>query len=183
MKTSRVTFGSGAGGEPIYVPPRVASHRNRDLAVVVIVIVAVAAVAGGYFLGVFGSSKQAWLFDGAYGTYSGETTYLTVAFTYTIRVQVINYNSTYVETIDYYTIKYGAHTDTIQTTHWHVLNSNGGINFAQPTEYALTKGGNTLTMFVSNSVGFPVEFTYSAALVGGKISIDLPIVQSNISGL
>jgi hypothetical protein len=202
---SRVTSGSGAGGEPIYVPPRVASHRNRTLAIVVIVIVAVAAVAGAYFLGVFGSSRQAWLFDGAYGTYSGETTYLTVTFNYTIRVQVINYNSTYVETLDYYTIKYGAHTDTNQTTHWHVLTSNGGINFAQPTEYALsgtysttryvsgdtysctayvyTKGGNTLTMFVSNSVGFPVEFTYSAALVGGKISIDLPIVQSNISGL
>jgi hypothetical protein len=49
LKTSRVAFGSGAGGEPIYLPPRVASHRNRNLAVVVIVIVAVAELVGGKF--------------------------------------------------------------------------------------------------------------------------------------
>jgi hypothetical protein len=202
-----VSSGSPEGGGALYIPPPVPSHRNRNLAIVVVVIIAVAAVAGVYFLGGFGSSKkQPWLFTGAYGTYSGETSYLTVTFNFTIRVQVTNFNSTDVQTLSYYTLRYGTHSDTNQSTQWHQLNSSGGINFAQPSEYTLsrtydatryvsgntydctayeyTKGKATLTTFVSNSVGFPVEFTYSATPAkGSTISIDLPLVQTNISGL
>jgi hypothetical protein len=193
-------------GGTIYSPPSVPPHRSRSLAIIVVVVIAVAAVAGVYFLGGFASKKQPWLFDGAYGTYSGETSYLTVTFNFTIRVQVINFNSTAAEFLSYYTLRYGTHSDTNQSTQWHQLNSSGGIDFAQPlmyrlyrtyattryvsgntydcTAYEYAKGRTTLTAYVSNSVDFPVEFTYSATpATGGTISIDLPIVQTNISGL
>jgi len=195
----------GAGG--VYTPPPVPSHRNRTLAVIIIVVIAVAAVAGVYFLGGFDSSKkQPWLFDGAYGTYSGETTYATVTFNFTIRVQVIDFNSSAVDTLSYYTLKYGTHDDTNQSTQWHQLNSSGGIDFTQPSGYTLsrtysttryvsgntydctayeyTKGRTTLTAYVSNSVDFPVEFAYtSTPATGTTLSLDLPLVQTNISGL
>jgi len=170
-------------------------------------VIAVAAVAGVYFLGGFDSSKkQPWLFDGAYGTYSGETTYATVTFNFTIRVQVIDFNSSAVDTLSYYTLKYGTHDDTNQSTQWHQLNSSGGIDFTQPSGYTLsrtysttryvsgntydctayeyTKGRTTLTAYVSNSVDFPVEFAYtSTPATGTTLSLDLPLVQTNISGL
>jgi hypothetical protein len=196
-------FPQEAGGA-VFTPPPVPSHRNRTLAIVIVVIIAVAAVAGVYFLGGFGSpKKQPWLFDGAYGTYSGETSYLTVTFNFTIRVQVINFNSTAVDTLSYYTLRYGTHSDTNQSTQWHQLNPSGGIDFAQPSGYTLSrtysttryvsgntydcaayeysKGRTTLTAYVSNSIDFPVEFTYSAPALGG--TLDLPLVQTNISGL
>jgi hypothetical protein len=201
-----MSSGSQQGGA-VYTPPPVPSHRIRTLAIVIVVITAVAAVSGVYFLGGFGSSKkQPWLFDGAYGTYSGETSYLTATFNLTIRVQVINFNSTAVDTLSYYTLKYGIHVDTNQSTQWHQLNSSGGIDFTQPPGYTLsrtysttryvsgntydcaayeyTKGKTTLTAYVSNSVDFPVEFTYSSTLAtGSTLSLDLPLVQTNISGL
>ena len=189
------------GGNAVYTPPPVPGHRKRVLAVVIVVIIAVAAVAGVYFLWIGASKKEPWLFEGAYGTYSGETSYLTVTFNFTIRVQVINFNSTAVYTLSYYTLKYGTHTNTNQSTQWHQLNSSGGIEFTQPSGYTLsrvygttryvsgntydctayeyTKGKTTLTAYVSNSVDFPVEFTYSTP----TISLDLPNVQTNISGL
>ena len=188
----------------MYTPPPVPSHRNRTVAIVIVVIIAVAAVAGVYFIGGFGSSKkQPWLFDGAYGTYSGETSSATVTFNFTIRVQVINFNSTAVDTLSYYILKYGTHSDTNQSTQWHQLNSSGGIEFNQPSGYTLsrtygetryvsgytydctayeyTKGRTTLTAYVSNSIDFPVEFTYSAPALGTPL--DLPLVQTNIGGL
>jgi len=195
------------GVGPVYTPPPIPSHRNLGLAIATVTIIAVAAMAGVYFLGGFGSSKkQPWLFDGAYGTYSGETSYLTVTFNFTIRVQVINFNSTAVETLSYYNLKYGTHTDTNQSTQWHQLNSSGGIDFTQPPGYTLSRtygttryvSGNTydctayeyarakttLTAYVSNSVDFPVEFTYSSMpATGGTLFLDLPLVQTNISGL
>jgi len=164
-------------------------------------------VAGVYFLGGFGNGKkEPWLFDGAYGTYSGETSYLTVTFNFTIRVQVINSNSTAVDTLSYYTLRYGTHSDTNQSTQWHRLNSSGGIDFTQPSGYTLSrsysttryvsgntydctayeyaKGKTTLTAYVSNSVDFPVEFTYtSTPATGSTFLLDIPLVQTNISGL
>jgi len=189
----------------VYAPPPVPSHRNRSLAIVIVVIVAVAAVTGVYFLGGFGSSKkQPWLFDGAYATYSGQTSSPNVNLT--IRVQVINFNNTAVDTLSYYTLKYGTRVNTNQSTQWHQLNSSGGIEFTQPSGYTLsrtysttryvsggtydctayeyTKGRTILTAYVSNSVDFPVEFTYSSTpITGATFLLDLPIVQTNVSGL
>jgi len=201
-----VSSGTSAGGE-LYVPksPTV-SHRNRNLAVLLVVIVAVAAVAGAYFLGVFGSSKPAWEFDGAYGTYSGETTYLNVTFNLTIRAQVVDFNSSAVQMLSYYTLKYGTHTDTNQSTRWDPVTSNGTIGFAGPSGWTLsrtydttrfvsgatftckayeyTKGSTVITSYVDKTVGFPVEFTYSASPVkGSTVSLDLPLVKTNIGGL
>ena len=202
-----MSSGSPGVGGAIYCPPSVPSHRNRSLAIVIVVIIAVAAVAGVYLLGVFDSpKKQPWLFDGAYGTYSGETTYMTINFNFTIRVQVIKFNSTAAEFLSYYTLSYGTHTDSNQSTRWHPLNSSGGIDFAPPSGYTLsrtyaatryvsgntyyctayeyTKGRTSITAYVSNSVDFPVEFTYSSKPVtGSTLFLDLPIVQTNISGL
>ena len=201
-----MSSGSQQGG-PVYTPPPVPSRRIRPLTILIIVMIAAAAVAGVYFLGGFDASKkQPWMFDGAYGTYSGETTYATVTFNFTIRVQVIDFNSSAVDTLSYYTLKYGTHDDTNQSTQWHQLNSSGGIDFTQPSGYTLsrtysttryvsgntydctayeyTKGRTTLTAYVSNSVDFPVEFTYtSTPATGTTLSLDLPLVQTNISGL
>ena len=203
-----MSFGSPQEGTgAVYAPPPVPSHRSRNLAIVVVVIIAVAAVAGILLLGGFGNSKkEPWLFNGAYGTYSGQSSYLTVNFNFTIRVQVIEFNNTAVDTLGYYTLKYGTHVNTNQSTQWHQLNSSGGIEFGQPSGYTLSqtysttryvsgntydctayeyiKGKTTLTAFVSNSVDFPVEFTYtSTPTTGGTFSLDIPLVQTNINGL
>jgi len=189
----------------VYTPPPVPSHRNRKLPIIIVLIIAVAAVAGVFLLGGFGSpKKQPWQFDGAYATYSGDMS--SPAVNLTIRVQVINYNSTAVDTLSYYNLKVGTHVNENQSTQWHQLNSSGGIDFTQPSGYTLsrtysitryvsgntydctayeyTKGRTTLTAYVSNSVDFPVEFTYSSTpITGATYLLDLPIVQSNISGL
>ena len=202
-----MSSGSPGVGGAIYCPPSVPSHRNRNLAIVVVVIIALAAVAGAYLLGGFDSpKKQPWLFDGAYSVYSGETTYMTTTFNLTIRVQVIKFNGTAAEFVSYYNLRYGTHSDTNQSTQWRQLNSTGGIDFAQTSGYTLsrtyaatryvsgntydctayeyTKGRTSITAYVSNSADFPVEFTYSSKPVTGTtLSLDLPIVQTNISGL
>jgi len=204
--TFDVSSGPSAAGE-LYVPksPTV-SHRNRYLAILLVAIVAIAVVAGAYFLGVFGSSKPAWEFNGAYGTYSGETAYLNVTFNLTIRAQVVDFNSSAVQMLSYYILKYGTHSSTNQTIRWDPVTSNGTIGFAGPSGWTLsrtydttrfvsgatytckayeyTKGNAVITSYVDKSVGFPVEFTYTASPVkGSTISLDLPLVKTNISAL
>ncbi len=165
-----------------------------------------AAFAGAYFLGLFGhSSSRPWLFKGAYATYSGRTMYLTFAFNLTIRVQILDFNSTAVETLSYYSLNSSIFSSANQTTHWSELTSStysyqtpSGFNLSRTydttrlvagnavacTAYEFRQGNTTLTEYLSNSVGFPIEFTYSSAIPsGGTLSMDLALVRTNIPGL
>jgi len=193
---------------PPVEPPRV-SHRKRNLALVLALLILVAAFAGVYYLNLFGSSKQPWLFKGAYGIYSGQTTFLAQTINFTIRLQIVDFNSTQVEMLTYYSLKTPSSTDTNQTTSWNKLSSNldysgplgltlsraynttrlVGLNTIDCTAYeysGTTQGVNSdLTAFVSRSVGFPVEFTLSvtAAQSSTNLTLDLALVHTNIPGL
>ncbi len=186
-------------------PPKV-PRGNRNVAIAIAVIVVVAAFTGAYFLGLFGhASSRPWLFKGAYATYSGETAYLTIVFNFTIKVQILDLNSTAVETLSYYSLNSSIFSSANQTTHWSQLTSNvysiqtpSGYNLSRTydatrlvvgnavacTAYEFKQGNTTLTEYASKSIGFPIEFAYSSALPsGGVLSLDLALVRTNIPGL
>jgi len=186
------------------------SHRNRTLAIIAIVVIAVAIFAGAYFAGLFGSSSKPWLFKGAYATYSGETSYSGATYNFTIRVQVVDFNSTAADLLYYVNFGSSSSSYTNQTTQWTKFSPIGGIiPLAQPdfslsrtydttrlvgdntydcTAYEHTAQSNgatgTITAYLSNSAGFLIEFTYSVSGSSGTtISIDMPVTHTNISGL
>jgi uncharacterized protein (UPF0333 family) len=167
------------------------------------VVVVVATISGAYFLGLFASSGPPWLFKGAYATYSGETTYLSYTFNMTVRVQILDFNSTYVKTFTYFSIQSQLGSQNNQTTSWNKRSSE--LNYTAPTGYTLSKtydttrliagnavdctayeytqGTTTMTAYISKSIGFPEEITFYETSSGTSISIDLTLVHTNIHGL
>ena len=185
------------------------------IAVVVVVVIVVAALAGAYFLGVFGnsgsgSSNPAWLFKGAYATFSGTTTYQGQNINLTISVKVLDFNATKILSSTYEEVSVGgtpAGTPT-NTTNWEPLNTNfvpvtpPGYTLTGTTSATRTIGGqsvpctvysysgstngatSTITAYISNSAKFPVEFSITEQIPNGApLSIDLLLIHTNIPGL
>jgi len=126
---------------------------------------------------------------------------LTVPFNVTIGFHVVNFNSTHVEVLTYYSVQSKLGSRTNQSSQWEKLSSTFnstipgatlvrqydtarliGSNAIDCTAYEYSEQGATVTAYVSNSVGFPVELTFQFTS-NGNLTFDLPIVHTNIPGL
>jgi len=192
--------------------PAPPSHRGRNLAIVLIVILALAAVSGAYLLGAFSPpNKYPWLFKGAYATYSGQSTmtgiFANTTGIATFSIQVLNFNSTHAQMQYNFSGGIGSQSSSNQTIRWVKLSPsfvevnstqtnstlvrtyNTSVNISGKTinctayEFELFSNENS-TVCISNSVGFPVEFTLLESIpFGGTFSYNLQLVRTNISGL
>jgi len=180
-----------------------ASHKKRNLTIVIVVVIIIcaAAVGGVYYVNPFKSSPhEPWLFDGAYATYSGQTMYR-VPWNWTMKIQVLDFNSTGFEALEYSLIQSGTYSKSNQTTEWNdygTATHPSGYTLSRTysatrflyghaivcTAYEFTTSDANMTIYNRNSVDFPVEVTIVMnPSTGGTLSFDLSVVQTNINGL
>jgi hypothetical protein len=184
----------------------VAHPKSRIKLIAVIAVVAVCVVVGAFLVGAFISSPQgqdSWLFKGAYAKYAGSTTVSFVTVDFTIRLEVLDFNSTHVKISTYFNMgsSYGESVEN-ETAAWVPLSQAGFMNafeegnltksyestvdiagFGTKTcmvyEYAISDEGLTMTVYVDKAIGWPLKMTVSMT----GLSLDINLVETNIPAL
>ena len=130
-----VAAGPGLDQRSQRAPAPPTSHRPRNLAIgVTIVLIALGSVVGGvYALGLSSNSSSAlhqqsssykpplWLFPGAYATYSAVTASDLVPINITLKIQVVTWNDTSVETLSDFFFHSSIYTAENKSTGWAAL--------------------------------------------------------------
>jgi len=190
-------------------PPEVVPKPRRRwliAAVVVIVIVVVAGVFAYWWLSrPPPSSQAAWLFDGAYAEYAGQTTVFTVSVNMTMRLEVVDYNSTHAKLLTYMkmtsnvmqpqewqdttwadlrttTASYEVEGYDLEGMHEDDVEIEGlGTKHCMIYEYSGT--GLTMKFYVDKELGWPLKMEYHT--IQGTMSMDfgLTLKKTNIPGL
>jgi hypothetical protein len=188
-----------------------APPKSHVKLIAVIAIVAVAVIVGAFLVSAFLSSPQgqnAWLFKGAYAEYEGSTTVSFVTIDFTIRQEVLDFNSTHVKMSTYFNMgsSYGESVEN-ETTAWVPLSQMGFMNafeegnlttsyestvdiagFGTRTcmvyEYTISDERLTMTVYVDKAIDWPLKMTVS--MTGGgpiTLSLDINLVETNIPAL
>ncbi len=190
----------------------VAHPKSRVKLIAVIAVVAVAVVVGAFLVSAFISAPQgqdSWLFKGAYAKYEGSTTVSFVTINFTIRLEVLDFNSTHVKISTYFNMgsSYGESVEN-ETAAWVPLSQAGFMNafeegnltksyestvniagFGTKTcmvyEYAISDEGLTMTVYVDEAIGWPLKMTISAdeAQLGLGLELGINLVETNIPTL
>jgi len=190
---------------PTEVAPK---PRRRWLiaAVVVIVIVVAAGVFAYWWLSrPPPSSQAAWLFDGAYAEYAGQTTMLTVSVNLTMRLEVVDYNSTHAKLLTYMkmtsnvmqpqewqdttwadlrtaTASYEVEGYDLEGMHEDDVEIEGfGTKHCMIYEYSGT--GLTMKFYIDKELGWPLKMEYNTTQDSMSMDFDLTLKKTNIPGL
>jgi hypothetical protein len=149
------------------------------------------------------ASSQSWIKKGAYATYQGQATILSISVSFNARMEIIDVNQTHMQISTFYNMltPYGATENT--TTTWVSrenmnfepeglpLNSTYTTQIAIPnlgtrtcTVYEYDSGGISATYYVDNSIQWPIKMVMTSPTVEGQsYNMDINIVDTNIPGL
>lgn len=188
-------------------PLQAAPKRRRlwlIVAVAVIVIVVIAGVFAYWWISrPAPASQAAWLFDGAYATYSGQTTVSIVTVNMTMRLEVVDFNSTHAKLLTYMKMESNmmAPIETQNTT-WADLRTTSfeveGYNLTQTREddvyiegfgtkhcmiYEYSGPGMTMTYYVDKEIGWPLKMEFSVSEGTIDMDFNLTLKETNIPGL
>ena len=144
-----------------------------------------------------------WLFEGAYAKYEGETTILSYSTNMTVRLEVVDYNSTHAKLLTYVSMVMDGETYTEQETIWgdlkgeaydfegytletsyedHVYFEGLGTRHCMVYEYSITN--MTIQIYVDKQTTWPVKMVYRYDFgLSTDVSVELTLVESNIPGL
>jgi hypothetical protein len=189
-----------------------AAHpKSRVKLIAVVAIIAVSVVVGALLVSAFISTPQgqdSWLFKGAYAKYEGSTSVSFVTVDFTIRQEVLDFNSTHVKISTYFNMgsSYGESVEN-ETAAWVPLSQAGFMNaFEEGTltksyestvdiagfgtktcmvyEYVISDEGLTMTAYVDEAIGWPLKMTVSMTGDGSiTLSLDINLVETNIPAL
>jgi hypothetical protein len=81
----------------INTEPKKRSSKLNLIAVVVIAIIIVSVLS--YLFLRDGQIEQDWFFQGAYANYEGSTSFLFISLNFSMRLEIVDFNSTHVETL------------------------------------------------------------------------------------
>jgi hypothetical protein len=152
------------------------------------------------------TGQDAWLFKGAYAKYDGSTSVLGFAFDFSVKMEVLDFNTTHV----YLSTSFDMSSNIVETIEqenstWVPLSQVGftnafsesnitrtydeTINFGSfgtrsCTVYEIATGGPTLAVYVDKTIGWPLKMTVSMTGEGTTtLSLDIKLVDTNIPGL
>jgi len=188
-------------------PPEVVPKpRKRWLivAVVVIVIVIVAGVFAYWWLS-RPPSRASWLFDGAYAEYAGQTTVSFVSLDLTMRLEVVDYNSTHAKLLTYMKMESSVmQPQEWQDTTWADLRTATatyevegydledmheddvyieGLGTKHCMIYEYSNSGLTMKFYIDKEIGWPLKMEYTAIQDSMSMDFDLTLKETNIPGL
>jgi len=197
----RVTVEPAPVGQVQVEPPK----RNvwKIIVPIIIIVVTVSVVLGFWWFSTSPIQQAAWLFDGAYAEYEGETTVLFYSTNMTVRLEVVDLNSTHAKLLYYIDMKMDGETYTEQETMWsdlreetydvegfilltsyedHVYLEDLGTIYCRVYDYSSTN--MTMQIYVDNESTWPLKMVYIYDFgLDNDITVDLTLVESNIPGL
>ena len=196
---------------------KIVAHSKKKIAIlaVAILIIAIAASASGLLLtsqntssnqtGNIGdqNNSQSWIKIGAYATYQGQATILSMTVSFNAKMEIVNLNDTYFQISTDFNMStpYGATENT--TTTWVsrenitfqpeglTLNSTYNAQITLPhlgtqscTVYEYSSQGISAAYYVDNKVQWPIKMVMSSPPVDGQsYNMNINLVDTNIPGL
>jgi hypothetical protein len=182
--------------------------RNR-LLLAATVLIAVGLVTGAFlvsFLHPNPVGQDSWLFKGAYAKYQGDTSILGFDFNFSVRLEVLDFNSTHaymstsfkmesslgeiaenenstwVELSDFRFMD--AFSESNMTASYDATIDFGSLGKRSCTVYEYVTDGPTMTVYIDKEVGWPLKMK---ATMNGEdsisVSIDINLVETNIPRL
>lgn len=179
--------------------------RLLAIAAVVVCAVIMGILAIGLLSGSLGQSS--WLFKGAYAKYSGNAEVFLVKFDFTIREEVVDWNSTHAQLLNTVSIDSSLSEPTENTQivwvdlskNQYIIENTSLINKYEATnlyiegvgtrncvvyEYATEDGGPTMTIYVDRTIGWPLKMKMSITGENSlSLELDINLVETNIKGL
>lgn len=206
MLSFRATEPPSSGVAP--TPTEVAPKPKRRWLIVAAVVVVIVVVAGVFAYWWFSrpapsSVAASWLFDGAYAEYYGEATMPYVSMNMTMRLEVVDYNSTHAELLTHMTMKNNvtAPMESEDTT-WADLRSTSyeveGYNLIETREadvnveglgtkhcmvYEYSGPNIMMTYYVDKEIGWPVKMEFTVTQGSLNMDFDLTLKKTNIPEL
>jgi hypothetical protein len=179
------------------------SLKIAAIALAIIAVVVSALLVGVLFLKPSGQS--AWLFKGAYAKYEGSASVSFVTFSFTMRQEVVDFNSTHVKLLMSASLGSSMSTSVEnETTMWVSLSNNvytvesgtlvnsyeaknmyfTGIGNRDCIVYEYATDGPTMTIYVDKQIGWPLQMKLS--MTGEEsvsLELEINLVETNIPGL
>ena len=150
-----------------------------------------------------GAGQDSWITKGAYATYQGQAEVMSTSISFNAKMEIIDLNATHVEISTSYNMSSPYETIDNTTTTWvsreNMTFQPDGLTLASSystkitlpnlgtrscTAYEYNSDGLTETMYVDNSIQWPIEITMTSPSADGQsYSINIALVQTNIPGL
>jgi FlaG/FlaF family flagellin (archaellin) len=149
------------------------------------------------------TNSQSWIKKGAYATYEGQATILSMTVSFDAKMEIIDLNETHMQISTYYNMStpYGATENT--TTTWvnrenmtfqpegipliHSYNTQitiPNLGTRNCTVYEYSSEGLSAAYYVDNNIQWPIKMVMTSPTVEGQsYSMDINIVDTNIPGL
>ena len=149
------------------------------------------------------TNSQSWIKKGAYATYEGQATILSMTVSFNARMEIIDINETHMQISTFYNMStpYGATENT--TTTWVSrenmnfepeglpLNSTYTAQVTIPnlgtrtcTVYVYDSEGISASYYVDNNIQWPIKMVMTSPTVQGQsYNMDINLVDTNIPGL
>ena len=149
------------------------------------------------------ASTQTWIKKGAYATYEGQASILSMTVSFNARMEIVDLNETHMQISTYYNMltPYGATENT--TTTWVSrenmtfqpdgipLENSYNTQITIPnlgtrdcTVYEYSSEGISATYYVDNTIQWPIKMVMtSPAVQGQSYNMDINLVDTNIPGL
>jgi hypothetical protein len=189
-------------------PANVAKPKNRMKLLAVVAAAVVVVVVGAFLVSGLLSAPQgqnAWLFKGAYAKYEGSATVMFVSFDFSIRQEVVDWNSTHAQlkvavsmgsslsapveseqtlwvdlSKNLYMIEDATLVNTYEANNLYIE----GIGTRNCIVYEYATDGPTMTIYVDKAIGWPLKMSIS--MTGEEsvsLELDINLVETNISEL
>ncbi len=188
------------------LPASGSKPQSHAKLITIAVVAAIAVVAGAFLVSAFlkPQGTNAWLFKGAYATYEGSTSVYFVTINFTVRQEVLDFNSTHAKISTYFKMgsSFGETVEN-ETAAWVPLSQVGfttafegsnltrsyetnldiaGFGTRQCVVYEYATDGPTMTVYVDKQIGWPLKMT--ASMSGDyPMSLDINLKETNIPGL
>ena len=192
-------------------PINTAKPKSRVKLIAVVAVAVIAVVVGAFLVSALISQPQgqsAWLFKGAYAEYEGTTSMdilsMTVSFSFTLRQEVVDFNSTHAQLltsvgmssslsepveeevtvwVDLSENQYLIEEGTLVNTYEANLPFEGFGN-RDCIVYEYATDGPTLTIYVDKQIGWPLKM--NVGMTGEddlSLDLDINLVETNIPAL
>jgi len=190
-------------------PPSTTEAKPKSsLKIAAIALAVTAVVVSAIFVGILflkPSGQSAWLFKGAYAKYEGSASVSFVTLSFTMRQEVVDFNSTHVKLLMSASLGSSMSTSVEnETTMWVPLSNNvytvesgtlvnsyeakniyfTGIGNRDCVVYEYTTDGPTMTIYVDKQIGWPLQMKLS--MTGEEsvsLELEINLVETNIPGL
>jgi len=187
-------------------PPEVVPKPRKRWLIVAMVVIVALIVTGVFAYWWFSRPPEAsWLFEGAYAEYAGQTTVSFVSLNMTMRLEVVEHNSTHAKLLTNMKMESNVmQPQEWQYTTWADLRTATatyeveGYDLTETREddvyieglgtkhcmiYEYSAPGLTMTFYVDKETKWPLKMQFTALEDSMSMDFDLTLKETNIPGL